>query len=109
MTIYAPGRHEELGRGGRYICGADEPATGLTLYPDAVLRAAPARAAKTRVYLAAGCAPAQAIALRAQGYATVAGLDPVPDPATEARRLDCSHLLTDRGLSAVAPSAVAME
>ena len=33
VTIYAPGRHEELGRGGRYICGEAEPATGLTLYP----------------------------------------------------------------------------
>ena len=41
MTVYAPGRHEELGRGGRYLCGDGEPATGLTLYPDAVLRAAP--------------------------------------------------------------------
>ena len=41
VTIYAPGRHEELGRGGRYICGEAEPATGLTLFPDAVLRAAP--------------------------------------------------------------------
>jgi hypothetical protein len=33
VTIYAPGRHEELGRGGRYICGEAEPATGLTLFP----------------------------------------------------------------------------
>ncbi len=33
VTIYAPGRHEELGRGGRYICGDAEPATGLTLVP----------------------------------------------------------------------------
>jgi ATP phosphoribosyltransferase regulatory subunit len=102
MTVYSPGRHEELGRGGRYICGADEPATGLTLYPDAVLRAAPPRNAKQRVYLAAGCAPAQAVALRAQGYATVAGLDPVPDPAAEARRLACTHVLTHGGLAAVA-------
>ena len=43
VTIYAPGRHEELGRGGRYVCGEAEPATGLTLFPDAVLRAAPPR------------------------------------------------------------------
>ncbi len=27
-TVYAPGRHEELGRGGRYVCGKSEPATG---------------------------------------------------------------------------------
>jgi ATP phosphoribosyltransferase regulatory subunit len=103
MTVYAPGRHEELGRGGRYVCGADEPATGLTLYPDALLRAAPARTVKPRVYLAAGCVPAQAVALRAQGFATVAGLDPVADPAAEARRLACNHVLTDAGLAAVSP------
>jgi ATP phosphoribosyltransferase regulatory subunit len=103
MTVYAPGRHEELGRGGRYVCGADEPATGLTLYPDALLRAAPPRTAKPRVYLAAGCVPAQAVALRAQGFATVAGLDPVADPAAEARRLACTHVLTDAGLAAVLP------
>jgi ATP phosphoribosyltransferase regulatory subunit len=103
MTVYAPGRHEELGRGGRYVCGADEPATGLTLYPDALLRAAPARTVKPRVYLAAGCVPAQAVALRAQGFATVAGLDPVADPAAEARRLACNHVLTDAGLAAVLP------
>ena len=57
MTIYAPGRHEELGRGGRYICGEAEPATGLTLYPDAVLRAAPPRQAKPRVYLPHAATP----------------------------------------------------
>ena len=49
LTVYAPGRHEELGRGGRYICGDAEPATGLTLYPEVVLRAAPPRSAKSRV------------------------------------------------------------
>ncbi len=39
VTVFAPGHHEELGRGGRYVSGEQEPATGLTLYPDAVLRA----------------------------------------------------------------------
>ena len=44
MTVFAPGRSEELGRGGRYVSGEDEPATGLTLFPDAMLRALPAAA-----------------------------------------------------------------
>ena len=47
MTVYAPGRHEEVGRGGRYLCGEAEAATGLTLFPDAVLRASPRRAPRT--------------------------------------------------------------
>lgn len=90
MTVYAPGRHEELGRGGRYLCGDNEPATGLTIYPDAVLRAAPARQARQRVYVPAGEPAAH---LRAQGYATVAGLAPVSDSTAEAMRLGCTHVL----------------
>ena len=65
LTIYAPGRHEELGRGGRYICGEAEAATGLTLYPDAVLRAAPPRPPHPRLYLPYGTDAARAAAARA--------------------------------------------
>ncbi|NVN41653.1 ATP phosphoribosyltransferase regulatory subunit, partial [Ameyamaea chiangmaiensis] len=31
-------------------------------------------------------------ALRAEGYATVGGLEPVADNAAEARRLGCAHV-----------------
>jgi ATP phosphoribosyltransferase regulatory subunit len=95
VTVYAPGRHEELGRGGRYVCGEAEPATGLTLYPDAVLRAAPLRPGRPRVFCPAGADPAQAARLRAQGYATVPALGPSDDPAAEASRLGCTHILRD--------------
>ena len=95
VTIYAPGRHEELGRGGRYLCNDTEPATGLTLFPDAVLRAAPARATRPRLYLPHGTAQDVAAALRAQGFATIAALDPSGDVQTEARRLLCTHMLRD--------------
>ncbi len=95
LTIFAPGRHEELGRGGRYLCG-DDPATGLTLYPDAVLRAAPQRARRARVFVPRGTDPARAAALRAEGLATVADLAG-GDPLAEARRLGCTHILTDGG------------
>jgi ATP phosphoribosyltransferase regulatory subunit len=93
VTIYAPGRHEELGWGGRYVCGETEPATGLTLYPDALLRAAPKRAAKPRVFVPEGADPTQAAALRASGFATVAGLGVAADPVVEARRLECAFVL----------------
>jgi ATP phosphoribosyltransferase regulatory subunit len=93
VTIYAPGRHEELGRGGRYICGETEPATGLTLFPDAVLRVAPAGQPRPRLFVPIDVAPDLAATFRAQGYATVAALDVVSDPAQEARRLGCTHVL----------------
>jgi ATP phosphoribosyltransferase regulatory subunit len=93
MTVFAPGRHEELGRGGRYQSGG-EPATGLTLYANAVLRAAPKRPARTRVYVPAGTPPDAARTLRAQGQATVLGLAPVEDAAAEAARLHCGAVLS---------------
>ncbi len=93
VTIYAPGRHEELGRGGRYICGDAEPATGLTLFPDAVLRAAPPHAPRQRLYVPLGADQDEAARMRRLGYATIAALGPEEDPVTEARRLLCSHIL----------------
>ena len=101
VSIYAPGRYEELGRGGRYICGEGEPATGLTLFPDAVLRAAPARIARLRVFVASSADPVAAADLRARGYATVAALENSADPITEARRLGCSHILNVSALAAL--------
>jgi len=93
VTIYAPGRHEELGRGGRYVSGEAEPATGLTLFPDAILRAAPPRQARQRLYVPAGADQDEAARMRRLGYATIAALGPDDDPAVEARRLACSHIL----------------
>lgn len=90
FTIYAPGHHEELGRGGRYLCGDGEPATGLTIYPDAMLRAAPPQKAPPRVFVPLG---ENGAPWRADGYATVAALDKVSDPREEASRLACSHVV----------------
>jgi ATP phosphoribosyltransferase regulatory subunit len=93
VTIYAPGRHEELGRGGRYVCGDNEPATGLTLFPDAVLRAAPPRTARQRLYVPSGTDQDEAAQMRRLGYATIAALASEHDPVAEARRLLCTHIL----------------
>jgi ATP phosphoribosyltransferase regulatory subunit len=93
VTVYAPGRHEELGRGGRYICGDSEPATGLTLFPDAILRVAPPRQARRRVFVPFGADRRIVAGLRTDGFATVAALAPVSDHTAEAKRLGCSHIL----------------
>lgn len=87
-TIYGPGMSGELARGGRYASQNDEPATGMTLYPDAVLRAAPAAAPRPRLFLPAGTDGA---AFRARGFATVAALAPEDTP----QRLRCTHELKD--------------
>ena len=90
LTIYAPGQHEELGRGGRYLCGNGEPATGITLYPDALLRAAAPLPGPVRVFVPWG---EDGAVLRNGGYAAVSALTPSDAPELEARRLRCTHIL----------------
>jgi ATP phosphoribosyltransferase regulatory subunit len=96
FSVFARLSGDELGRGGRYLSTGDEPATGLTLYPEAVLRAAPARRARDRAFLPRGHDAAAAEALRAGGFATVAALGAHDDADAEARRLQCTHILRDR-------------
>lgn len=102
ITIFAPGRHAELGRGGRYMSG-EEPATGLTLYPDAILRVAPPRARRPRLYVPFGADADEARRLRQLGYATIAGLAPVDDVPAEAHRLGCSHVLRNGAAAPLTP------
>jgi ATP phosphoribosyltransferase regulatory subunit len=95
VTIFAPGRQVELGRGGRYLCENGESATGITLYPDTALRVAPKLILRARLYLPADAPVEAGAAARAQGFATIAGLSPVADLVHEAGRLGCSHLWRD--------------
>ncbi len=92
LTVYAPGRNEELGRGGRYVSNEGAPATGLTLFPDAILRATSPRPVRPRCFVPFGV---DASTQRAAGFATVAALEPTTDPLAEAKRLGCSHILKD--------------
>lgn len=89
----------ELGRGGRYQAGdpaAPEPATGFTLYTDAILRTLAAPRAARRLLVPPDADRAQARALRDDGWITVAALLPAADWRDEARRLDCEFVL-ERG------------
>lgn len=101
MTIFAAGQQTELGRGGRYLCGDAEPATGLTLYPDQIIRLAPPVALRQRLYLPYGTSPAASEAARAAGYATIPGLAPDAEPREEARRLGCSHVFLNDAITAL--------
>jgi ATP phosphoribosyltransferase regulatory subunit len=87
FTIFGPGLTGELARGGRYLSANDEPATGMTLYPDAVLRAAAPAPPRPRCFLPPGTPEAVGQGLRAEGFATVAALSAGDDP----RRLRCTH------------------
>lgn len=102
MTIFAASQNMELGRGGRYLCGNAEPATGITLYPDRIIRLAPPIELRPRLYLPHGTSPDAAHAARTAGYATVPGLEQHSSPADEARRLGCSHVFLNGSIAALA-------
>lgn len=102
MTIFAAGQQVELARGGRYLCGDCEPATGITLYPDQIIRLAPPVALRPRLYIPFGTSAADADAARTAGYATIPGLMPHPAPDAEARRMGCSHVFLNGAIAALA-------
>lgn len=91
MTVFAADVREEIGRGGRYLSYEQEAACGMTLRPEALLKATPPVTLKKRVYLPHGTSAARSHKLREDGFATVAGLNDVSDPCAEARRLRCAY------------------
>lgn len=101
FTVFAKGVRGELGRGGRYRTGGDpetgEPATGFTLYTDTVLRAIPGPETPRRILLPHGTRPVEAARLHADGWQTVAALEPIDDVRAEARRIGCGHVFQDGG------------
>ncbi|MBD3729581.1 MAG: ATP phosphoribosyltransferase regulatory subunit [Sphingomonadales bacterium] len=97
FTLYAEGVRGALGRGGTYsIRGPEEPATGFSLYVDALVDAAGEGEARDVLYLPLGHDPQVAARLRAIGWRTVAQLGEGEDP----RALGCSHML--QGIDPVA-------
>ena len=110
FALYAPGVHGELGRGGRYTAngsadGGGEPATGFTLFMDSVMRALPSPEPAARVYVPLETDAGAARQLRAAGWVTVKGLEPVTDAAAEAHRLGCGYWLGPDGVRGVAATA----
>ncbi|WP_340589434.1 ATP phosphoribosyltransferase regulatory subunit [Erythrobacter alti] len=91
FTLYAEGVRGALGRGGTYcIGGSDEPATGFSLYPDALIEAVKAEEdLGQKLFLPLGHDVAQADQLRSEGWRTVAALDDDDDGAV----LGCTHVL----------------
>jgi len=93
FTIFSRRGGGELGRGGRYLAGGDETATGATLFLDGVLSVArPAERGKT-LFIPFGADQTRSLALRADGWITIHGLEPVSDLKGEAKRLGCGYVL----------------
>lgn len=93
FTLYADGARGALGRGGTYLIGgSDEPATGFSLYPEALVEAQQAAEPRREaLFLPLDHDPAAAARLRAEGWRTVAALS----ESDEAETLGCTHRLED--------------
>ena len=91
FSLFAEGIAYEIGRGGTYLIhradGPDEPATGVSLYPDMIATAsAPER---RRLWLPLGTDAATAARCRRDGWVTVAQLDADDSAAAQL----CTHVL----------------
>lgn len=95
FSLFARGIRGEIGRGGTYTVvredGREETAVGFSLYADPILDAGFGAAERTRLFLPFGTAFELGADLRAQGWVTVAALE--PDDTPEAQL--CSHVLRD--------------
>ena len=93
FTFFTRGGRGELGTGGRYITDEGEPATGLTLFMDTVLRAIPERPSIKRIFIPNVTSKELSSKLRTEGWVTVHGLEDQSNQHDEAKRLNCSHIL----------------
>jgi len=90
FTLYAAGVRGALGRGGTYrILGADEPATGVSLYTDALVDGTGDAPLRDTLFLPLGHDTDVAARLRAIGWRTIEALGAQDDP----RALGCTHTL----------------
>ncbi len=102
FTIFSRRGGGELGRGGRYLAGGGEPATGATLFLDGILAVAAKPAGGKCIYVPLEFVGDKAKTLRAEGWITLLGLETTALPHVEAKRLGCAYVLTKGGPEAVA-------
>jgi ATP phosphoribosyltransferase regulatory subunit len=100
FSVFALEGRQELARGGRYSAGypedgVSEPATGFTLYMDAVLAASEPVPVRPRLYLPTGTGWADAAPWQIKGYAVVRAVGPADDVRKEAKRVGCTHALIE--------------
>lgn len=97
FSLFAHGLRREVGRGGSYTIvhddGREEPATGFSLYADAIVDGGLASPERRRLFVPLGTDPAHAAAMRADGWVTVAQLDAGDTPQAQL----CTHVLGAAG------------
>ena len=91
FSLFVAGSPREVGRGGTYTVmhedGAEEAATGFSLYADALVASA-AAPERRRLFLPLGTPREAGAAMRAAGWVTVAALEPADTPEAQL----CTHV-----------------
>ncbi|MGK6322091.1 ATP phosphoribosyltransferase regulatory subunit [Sphingomonas sp. DT-51] len=94
FSLFAPGASSEVGRGGTYTVmhegGAEEAATGFSLFADRLIGDPPA-IERRRLFLPFGTPASDGAAMRAQGWVTVAALEPGDTPEAQV----CTHFYAE--------------
>ena len=94
FSLFVEGASAEMGRGGTYTVmhenGAEEAATGFSLFTDALAANAPAPS-RHRLFLPLGTPAAEGARLRAEGWVTVAALEAGDTPEAQL----CTHMWED--------------
>lgn len=91
-TFFAKGARAELGRGGRYLTGNNEPASGCTLFVDSLMSTLKEKPGPNKVFIPFGVDHDTQKKLRADGFITLCALEPSADDKAEAARMGCTHL-----------------
>lgn len=96
FTFFALDVRGELGRGGRYRAGpeSNEPATGVSLFTDSILRALPAPQQPEKIFLPLDTPRDVGGKLRSEGWVTVSALT-ANDNESAARDHNCTHIYRD--------------
>ena len=106
-TYFALNARGELGRGGRYMAESfypdkpAEPATGISIFLDALLRVLPKSNGPDRVFMPAGTLRTVASKLRDEGWIVVKGLSQAGNDRDEAARLGCTHIWSDDAITSL--------
>jgi len=94
FSLFAGSSSAEVGRGGTYTVvhegGSEEAATGFSLFADRLIGDQPA-GERRRLFLPFGTPAADGAAMRAEGWVTVAALEPGDTPEAQV----CTHLYAE--------------
>lgn len=95
FAFFGAGLRGEIARGGSYITGFGEDATGISLYMGRVLRGLPDKEQPVSIYIPAAMGIEVAIQFADRGRHIIMGTVPAAEADTEARNAGCQFILRD--------------